>query len=69
MAVSDQKSAVTNNTIAHRTEAGEKDEQSLLKDRRNGIIEIRRLGEIPKFLDNLGRVLRGHLDQVIHHRV
>src|SRR5215218_7899078 len=60
VAVAHQKSAVANDAVAHRAEAGEKDEQPLLEQRRHGIVEIGRLREIPELLDNLRRIPRGH---------
>src|SRR5688572_24905819 len=60
MAAPQQKSAVANDAIADRAEAREKNEQPLFEERGNGIVEIRRLGEIPELLDDLRRIPRRH---------
>jgi hypothetical protein len=52
MAVAYQKSAVANNAVAGLAEARQEDKQPLLEERRNGTVEISRLGEVPKPLDD-----------------
>src|ERR1700730_13585308 len=63
MAVAHQKSAVANNAVAGLAEARQEDEQPLLEERRNGTIEISRLGEVPKPLDELRRI-RGRHEEI-----
>src|SRR5580693_6360956 len=63
MAVAHQKSAVANDAVAGLAEAGQEDEQPLLEERRNGTIEISRLGEVPKLLDDLRRI-RGRHEEI-----
>ena len=56
MAVAHQKSTVANDAVAGLAEARQEDEQPLLEERRNGTVEISRLGEVPKPLDDLRRI-------------
>ena len=51
---------MTNNTIADLAETRQKDKQSLLEERGDRVVEISRLGEVPKLLDNLRRIRRRH---------
>src|SRR5580704_14256114 len=63
MAVADQKSAVTNNTVADLAEARQKNKQPLLEQRGDRVVEISRRGKIPKLLDDLRRV-RGRHEEI-----
>ena len=58
--VSHQESAVARDAVADLAEAGEIDEEPLLEERRNRIVEIGGLGEIPKPFDQLRRIRRRH---------
>ena len=60
MAVTNEKPAVTNDTVADLAEARQKDEQALLEERGHRIIEISRFGEVPKLFDNLRRIGGSH---------
>src|SRR5882724_3622091 len=60
MAVAHQKSTMANDAVADWTEARQEDEQPLLEQRGNGAVEIGRLGEVPKLLDDLRRIRSRH---------
>src|SRR6476660_4037618 len=65
MAVTHQKSAVTNDAVADLAEARQIDEQALLEERGDRVGAISRLGEVPKLLDNLRRI-RGRHEEIRH---
>ena len=53
-----KKGAMAHDAITNLAEARKVDEQSLLKQRRDGVIEVCRLGEFPQSFDDFGRVRR-----------
>jgi hypothetical protein len=59
MAVAEQKSTVSRDAIAYRAKPRDVNEKPFLKERGYWVVEITRLGKIPKPLDQLGCVLGG----------
>ena len=56
MAVAKQEATMPYNAVAHLAKSREVDKKPFLEQRRDRVVEIARLGKLPKPLNELGRI-------------